>query len=352
MGPTPKVCYRRDRRVYYTRIHGKQHSLGTDYDAAITAFQKLTRALGINPNSGQPPRTIASLVERWQTVHASQFQLDMTVPFAEHVGPMAIEHIPIDILQTYAQTLIDRGLTAESINKYVRYARAVLRWGHNHGYVLRVPPRPTMPAPMRNPKDASREQIAQAFARLRASKRSRLAYYIFTFIAETGCRPGEARRLAWGDVRLADRICVLPRHKTAGRGKPRVIIMNTRARAVLRLLLWRRARVINAGQIQPADPVFCSSRGEPYTRAGLYIILKRLGIYPYQLRHTWAQNSTLPDAMIAAAMGHSDLRTILTYRHVKPSALVAAVSTSSALTRTRAPAQAHSPTVPSIHASS
>jgi hypothetical protein len=37
----PKPFFRKDRGLWYVQLHGKQHNLGPDKDAAFTAYHKL-----------------------------------------------------------------------------------------------------------------------------------------------------------------------------------------------------------------------------------------------------------------------------------------------------------------------
>lgn len=323
MGWTPRLRYRADRGRFYCRLDGRQHDLGADYDTALRRFHALLTDAGQTPAAPARPLSVAGLVHTWQQTHPGRFAAEMTRPFAEWAAEMSLSAIRADTLAAYAATLKARRLAAETIVKYIRYARRVLAHAHGLGWLTVVPDQPKLPRPVAHPKDLDRETFQNAFKALRTNDR-RHAYYIFVFIAETGCRPPEARNLDWADVRENGRLCVLDRHKTDRHGRVRVIVCNPRARAVLRLVgrLWGRE-----------GPVFRSRLGRPYTASGLRAIARRVGFHPYQLRHTWAQWSTLPDALTAEALGHADLRMLKVYRHIKPRALLDALSAASPLTR-------------------
>jgi integrase len=60
------------------------------------------------------------------------------------------------------------------------------------------------------------------------------------FLKFTGCRPGEAASMTWGDVRFEESCVILEDHKTARKtGKPRIIPL---VPTVLKMLLWMRIR--------------------------------------------------------------------------------------------------------------
>ena len=133
---------------------------------------------------------------------------------------------------------------------------------------------------------------------------------VLSFAAAVGARPDEARLLQWPEVDLRTATCVLSEHKTArSTGKPRTLYLTRPAIAILKALPGPRTGY-----------VFLSRLGRPYTTAGLRSILRRRApISPYQLRHTFGQiaSEQADQQMVAAWMGHQDVRTTRHYFEVR-----------------------------------
>lgn len=309
------------RPWFYVRIRGEYHHLGTVPRAARLRYAALIREHYGNAVPDHPPTYVAELVERWQADHPADAKPWSALSWARYAGTARLDSLTADHLEGYVrwlqagydvpETSHSRGhtphragsYTAWSIRERVGYALRICRWGHGRGWLSRVPTAPRLHTPVRLPRDIPLDRLRAAIAALPKRARALLA-----FVAETGCRPSEARLLRWEHVDRARGLILLPAHKTAGKtGAVRCIPLTLTA-------------LPPEGTTTPW--VFPSRCGKPYTMGGLRSILRRHapGITPYQLRHTFAQHavdSGLPLDDVAALLGHTDSRTTRWYADIR-----------------------------------
>lgn len=216
-----------------------------------------------------------------------------------------------DWIERYATHLTAGGNSPQTVRHRVTLAMRAAKWGVERGWLAVQPRKPKLPTVMRAPRDVTPERLRRVFAGLRARPGTRRAADLLTFIAETGCRPGEACRLTWSDVDLAARTATLRAHKTGAKsGTARTIYLTPPALALL------------AARQNDGGVVFRSRLGRAYTPGGLRAILRRATrgavITPYQLRHTFAQaQEDLPDEVLSGLLGHSDPRSVRVYRQIR-----------------------------------
>jgi integrase len=132
------------------------------------------------------------------------------------------------------------------------------------------------------------------------------------FLWLTGCRPSEAGNLTADAVHWEQRCAVLTRHKTAHRGKTRVLYLGDAALAILR---QQQAQ-------HPQGYLFRRPTGGKWTThstTGKFARVSRkagVKITSYCLRHTFATDALangVPDAQVAELLGHSGTATL--HRH-------------------------------------
>lgn len=310
---------------YWCRIRHKYHHLGTNARAAKARHAQLIREHYGDAVPDEAPEFVAELVERWKADHADDPKMWSADAWQRYAALTALDELTPDHFEGFVRWMKRgyrvspsphaRGSTparsgpysAWSIRERVTYAVRIARWGHERGWLSRVPRRPRLPAPARRPKDLSPERLAEVFAKLPPN-----AGRLLRFCLETGCRPAEARLLRWDQVDLQRKVCVLTAHKTAHQSaSPRMVFL---AEAAIALL----------GKCPPAKHppwVFPSRRGEPYTSSGLRSILRRHapGVTPYQMRHTFAQRASdrgVPTDILAGLLGHADTRTTRFYAEI------------------------------------
>jgi len=136
-----------------------------------------------------------------------------------------------------------------------------------------------------------------------------------TAMRETGCRPGEVRKVTAENVNLDLGVWVLEQHKTRKKtGLPRVIYLTPTMVDLCRKLMAR----------WPAGPIFRGPKRKghkPFTRNALRCRFMRLrkklpqlkGVISYTLRHTYITDALergVPVATVAELAGHKDLKMI------------------------------------------
>jgi integrase len=129
------------------------------------------------------------------------------------------------------------------------------------------------------------------------------------FLWLTGCRPSEAANLKAENVSLEERRAVLTEHKTANRGKVRVIYFTEEAAAILR---EQQAE-------HPRGFLFRRPSGGKWTThsiTGKFArVCRQAGVKTtaYCLRHSFATDALargVPDAQVAELLGHSGTATL------------------------------------------
>ncbi len=145
---------------------------------------------------------------------------------------------------------------------------------------------------------------------------------LVVFLANTGCRRGEALALTWPDVDLSARmIRVTPSEEWQSKsGRPREIPISDDLHALL-ASLPRKGR-----------HVFATRSGEPYAfwpKLQFDRARKAAGLEggPHTLRHTFASHflKEVPDLfLLAQILGHSDARVTKLYSHLLPEHLARA----------------------------
>jgi len=309
----PSKPHRTSLGYWRCRIDGRQYHLGKNEREARAKFHELMAKA--NRRTGGDPLTVARLILLWLDLHPSidhEYRLRDLGRFA---GRKTIAEIDARIIEDYHRFLTRRKpeLAPKTIIDRVRIAARVLRWAAEQDWIDKAPPVPRMRRPVRRARDIRPNVLRSVFAEL-PDRVGRLA----TFILTTGCRPIEACQLRWEDVELDAGVCILHRHKTAdATGRPRTLYLPPETLEILRSIKRR------------SGYVFLSRLGKPYTTAGLRLILKRRGITPYQLRHTFAQNASeqLPEEVLAKLMGHSNRETTRFYYEVRDERAKAAVTT-------------------------
>lgn len=341
----PKPCWDSINERWRTRINGKQYYIGTknsDYADVLERFSKLYRELtGLAVHPDPPPMTIMELVNAWMRAHGyfslaplnrwprparwRHDNLSKWVEFCESIELLAVDDITTDNLKRFTDYCRSKGWTNWTIRHYVYSARAVCDWGHQQGHVPVAVDRVKLPKGQYQPQDIAPADIGKLLKKIESSPRLARAGRIIRFCLLTGCRPGEARLLKWGQVRIDQSIALLGRgeHKTGNKtGRTRTIHLSGEAIELL--------RSIKPSKAPDSQHVFISRLGEPYTRDGLAAIVGRLGAHPYALRHTWAQSMVdggVPLEVVSKAMGHASVVTTMYYAEVRSQRILDALET-------------------------
>lgn len=315
--PFSDPWYRASRRGWFTTMDdGKQVPLGvTDpaaEGAAWAALQKLMAdvsevkaavAGGPKVRAGTVPELVGQfLAEKAATVQASTVKgyrkyLDWLA--AKFPGPAA----GVDLAAVVAA------------------AAAEPRWGDTHranvlwtvGAFLRWCGRPDARPPLPPKESRGADAVVSEATYRRCLTESRGDFQqLIRFLWHTGCRPGEATGLTAEAVDWSAGTITLKKHKTKHKGKKRVLYLGSDALAVLQ---EQRER-------HPAGLLFRGQRGEQLSLQAMTMRFERLSekvgvrVTSYMFRHTWATRALsegIPDAQVAAMLGHTS--TAMIHKH-------------------------------------
>ncbi|MCP4248102.1 MAG: tyrosine-type recombinase/integrase [bacterium] len=259
------------------------------------------------------PRTVVGLTAAYATENPHVSPDWLVQPWLRFAGDMTLDDVRPDTLQRFVRHLNKSTSRQErrkgtplrpgTVRRYAYFAIKVMRWAREMDWISVEPKGPQLPKATRQPKDIEPAELPELFESLPDRARP-----LVRFILETGCRPSEAINLQWTNVRLARRVCEVPKHKSVRHGKTRTLYLTPTA---VEILEQRERR---------SQHVFTNRRGKPYTAKGLGAILRGRGQTLYALRHTFAQillerGVELPE--LKKLLGHQSITTTMQYIHVR-----------------------------------
>lgn len=303
-----KPFFRPRRGLWYVWHHGKQVNLGSEKDAAFTAWHELI--------SKSPPPLPASEAQKLVVFVIDSF-LDYvqkhrhghTYRWYKDRLQLFIQTIPADLTLDqlkafHVQQWIDGYplLSSGSKRNYCRSIVRVMNWAEEQGYVARSPL-----AHFKKPPGGSKELVvtnAQYQALLDRTGDQEFKD-LLTVTWETGCRPQESLRVEARHADIAGSRWVFPPSESKGKRIPRVVYLTPKALEITKRLIERH----------PTGPLFRNVDGLPWTPDATNCRFRRakntvgVKVSLYSLRHTWINRMLLAgvDAFTVAHMaGHSD----------------------------------------------
>ncbi|TML21046.1 MAG: tyrosine recombinase [Actinobacteria bacterium] len=227
-------------------------------------------------------------------------------------------------LETYLAELRAAGLSGATIARRVAALRSFFRHqmllgarADNPAAELDLPRRVRKLPRTLSPSEAERLIEAAAGTTPRAHRDRALVELLYG----GGLRVSEAVGLTKGDVDLDARIV-----RALGKGsKERIVPIGRPAVEALRRYLSRGRPFLDA---RHRPELFLNARGGPLTRAGAFLILRRLAatagleperVHPHLLRHSFATHLLEGGADLRSVqemLGHADLATTELYTHV------------------------------------
>ncbi len=326
MGWQPEPRWDKACKRYRVQIRGARVWLGVDWGEALRRCGELLAESGMG-HLRERPLFVSELVLAHRGTNPTAWQKYVTGEWVQFCGLTArLDELHYDAINDFKRHLEqERQLGPQTTRHMLSHAIRALKWGHQRGYLTSIPELPRLPAIPDDPKDISDTQLRACWKYFEPKRRQR-ARTLFDFMLITGMRPTESRLLKWVEIRFdtdPPHVCLPPnRHKTGRRtGKPRRVPLSPEALDVL-------------DEARQRDPhhkhVFLTRLLKPYTKDGLYAVLKRAGVTPYQLRHTFGQNAleALKDmSIVGELLGHTDrqFRSVRTYARIK-AARIAQVS--------------------------
>jgi integrase/recombinase XerD len=237
-------------------------------------------------------------------------------------GP--ISRTSVEDLETYLAELRAAGLSSATIARRVAALRSFFRHqmllgarADNPAAELDLPRRQSRLPRTLSPAEAERLIEAAAGTTPRAHRDRALVELLYG----AGLRVSEAVGLAKADIDLENRIV-----RAIGKGnKERVVPIGRPAVEAVRRYLSRGRPFLDA---RHRPELFLNARGGALTRAGAFLILRRLAakagldaerVHPHLLRHSFATHLLEGGADLRSVqemLGHADLATTEIYTHV------------------------------------
>ncbi|MDQ3889454.1 MAG: tyrosine recombinase [Actinomycetota bacterium] len=229
-----------------------------------------------------------------------------------------------DDVQAWLADLRARGQSSSSIGRRAAAARSFFR------HLVLTGTRPDNPAadvalPRRRtrlPRSLSRAEVERLLEAAKGTEpRALRDRALVELLYGAGLRVGEAVGLERAGVDLEARLV-----RCVGKGeKERIVPLGREAAAALRRYLARGRPFLDR---QHRPELFLNAQGGPLTRAGAFLVLRRLAveagldpmrIHPHLLRHSFATHLLEGGADLRSVqemLGHADLGTTEIYTHV------------------------------------
>lgn len=307
MAHFPKPFFRPKRQRWYVVIDGKETNLGADQQAAFAHYRDLMANRTAGPDSVRP--SILAIIDTfldWTQKHRAgrtyRWHQENLQSFLKSVDP----HREASAVRVFDVTRwIDShphwsGTTRHGAMTSLLRA---FNWAVQQG-LLEKNPVAAIEKPRRQTRNVT--LTADQRVKLMAAVTEGPFADLLRFLADTGCRPKEARTLEARHVSLADGMIVFPADEAKGGRDPRVIVLTPAVADIIRPLALKH----------PVGPIFRNTDNEPWTMNAVRIRFRRLKeavgvpkLSAYVLRHTFATDALAKGvdiASLAALMGHRD----------------------------------------------
>lgn len=240
----------------------------------------------------------------------------------EHLGERRLDEITPADVEAFKDARLDAGVRPATINDDIKVLSAILAYARELGY--RSPMPTTKRLPQRGTRRGAEAWSDEEVGRLMAAvqKKSPEILPLVVFLANTGCREGEALALRWEHVDLERRIIRLRATEEwqPKSGKPREVTISDA------LLPWL------GGPRRSERWVFPTRLGSRYAFWPVNLFNRarkaaQLTGGPHKLRHTFASHflASTPDLyLLAQVMGHTHTRVTELYSSLLPEHLARA----------------------------
>jgi len=252
----------------------------------------------------------------WRNVYVYQL-----ATLREFFGAKKLTDIGVEDVEQYKRLRLRADVGASSINNELKRLDSVLKYAAESGYPAARPPIRKLPT-----RGTSRarvwtvEELANLFTEAR--KESINLMRLFVFLANTGCRKGEALACEWSWIDFDAQMIRIPANDywRPKNGKPREVLMSDACRAVL------------SGARESERWVFPQKSGGRYKvfPKGLFLRARdRAGLEggAHTFRHTFASHflQAVPDMfLLAQVLGHGHTQVTELYSHLLPDHLARA----------------------------
>lgn len=311
--------FRTSKNAWYITLNGKKVSLGVSGEEneadAVQAWHRLMANGRSEREKPTPSATVKAVIDgflanaegRVSTKCLRNYRIQL-LPFARKHGSRPALSLTVAEAEAYARK---PQWSASYRNGMLGSLVSAFRWAERSGVLARNPLNG-----IRKPPKASRGAKALISAETHAllcQHATPLFRAFLQLLWLTGARPGEIASLRAEDVDPRRGVAVLAEHKLSHKGKSRVLFLSPEALAILRERM----------AAQPHGLLFPGEDGERMTAQAIGCRLRRLcekvGVkhcIAYGYRHSFATDalsSGVPDAQVAALLGHSG--TTMLHKH-------------------------------------
>lgn len=242
----------------------------------------------------------------------------------EHFGDQPIDELDIAGIETFAGARIDDGVSPVTVNGELRVLRRILSVAVEREKLEAVPKVAAIPEPEKTIDVWSQADLGKLLDAC-ATKERRHILGMVAFLANTGCRRGEALALRWEHVDLERGLVkIWPSSEWQPKGKkPREVPIAAALRPWLELP--RRSAYV--------FPTFHGrgkgGRRKSWPARAFDEAVEAAGLKgtAHKLRHTFAAHflSARPDlTLLAEILGHTDTEVTRLYKHLLPDHLARA----------------------------
>jgi integrase len=314
----PKPWLRKQTGTWYVQIDGVQHPLGKDKKEADKKYHRLMAGEGLaRPREDSLPALIEHFLAdaaRSVTPKTLTWYREFLEDFAARNPRLKASDIAPRHVRAWTAAEHKRPWGQSTRRSAVTILKRLLNWAVENRLLERNPI-----------ADLEREAAVRRERVLTDEERARiLGWYpegdpfrdFLVALMESGARPGEVARVEARDVGLADGTWTVSNKTGRKTGQKRVIYMTAALHELTRRLMERH----------PEGPLFRNEDGKPWTLQAINCRFRRKrnrkvdaldrDVTAYVYRATWATDALeneVPDAAVAALMGHSGTATL--HRH-------------------------------------
>ncbi len=305
--------YRKDRDAWVTRINGKQITLAkgkANKRAAVEEFYKLMAQVGREPATKVTVQQVVDYCLRWTKLNREQATF---AGYERYLGYFVKSHGNDDACLITPAIIhqwlgIHPGWGPVTRHDAITHIKWAYNLAHKDGLIV-VNPVARMENPLPPVVDAELKQ--EDIDRMFAGIRSKQFLDLMTFIYETGCRVGEARRLEARNMEIGHQVVTLIGKTTNRTRKIRRIYLSDKARQILEALMKEH----------PQGPLFRNEDGRAWTTSAINCQMIRLRrrtgigneVVARMLRKHWITDALergVPIATVAELAGHQNTKMI------------------------------------------
>jgi integrase len=328
MARPSKPWFRASKNAWYVKVNGKMTPLGVKGEEneadAVTAWHRLMGGVEPTPQPraiapAQPAvkaePTVAEIIGLFLADAESRVKAktlawyrDFLGPFAEQHGTLAASALAPTTAEAYSRKA---EWSPSTRHDFLGTLASAFKWAERARLIDRTPL-----LGLRRPVKASRgaEALVTPEEHARLCEAATPWFRLFLIVAySTGARPGEVAAITAANFDAEAGLVRLKDHKTAHKGKARVLYLTPE---IVALLMRQRDRY-------PTGPLLRNRNGKPWNCwaivKAMEVTRERAGIphaVTYGLRHSFATDALangVPDAQVAELLGHSG--TAMLHKH-------------------------------------